>query len=136
MSITSSKEVLGSCQAGSHHNSELVTSAKRAMLQADDRVRQVDHLQSLTAPPQRSTVHDFYSNGVECGGRLHARRSQGVQVTPPLRERTQPFVSNPVVAMPSTATLTISFCTLDAQSVVWVVPRRGNFPRLAMPCNF
>ena len=51
---------------------------------------------------------------------------------PPLWEGNQHVVSSPFVAIPSTAALKISLCFSYVQSVVWIVSRRGNFPRLAM----
>ena len=46
------------------------------------------------------------------------REPGGMQVLPPLWEETLHIVSSLVVAMPSTATLTISLYTSDMQSVV------------------
>ena len=46
-----------------------------------------------------------------------------VQVLPLLREETQHFVSSLVVAMPPTATLTISLCIFFARVVALCVPR-------------
>ena len=60
------------------------------------------------------------------------RGSHGVCVVPPLWEGDQHVVSSPFVAMPSTAALKISLCFSYVQSVVWIVPRKGNLPRLAM----
>ena len=68
---------------------------------------------------------DQYPLGAQEG----ARR---VQALPSLREETQLFVSSLVVAMPPTATHTISLCTSDAQSVVRLRYEVGKFHGL--PC--